>query len=178
LVSDSEGVDFTLQCLPDTNYENTIVPLAVNATNGETITFSATIANLPSNIDAYIEDIETNTITKIDDDSYEVTLNSDINGIGRFYLHTATSSVLDTEEFTLQNVNLYKTNADNFRITGLQDQGTANLSLYTVTGREVFTHSFNAQRVYDVAVPSSLKTGFYLAKIMSDKITLVYGKHK
>ncbi|MGB0880401.1 MAG: T9SS type A sorting domain-containing protein [Polaribacter sp.] len=168
LVNDSEGIDFTLQCLPDNNYENIIVPLAVTAANGETLTFSAAVANLPSDINVYIEDLETNTITKINDGSYEVNLNSDINGIGRFYMHTTNSNVLTTNEFILQDVNLYKTSTDHLRITGLQDQGTAKLTLYTITGREVFTHSFNAQRVHDVTVPSNLKTGFYLAQIVAD----------
>ena len=49
LVTDSKGINFTLQCLPNSNYESSIVPLSIKAVANESITFSADAINLPRN---------------------------------------------------------------------------------------------------------------------------------
>ncbi|QMU65910.1 MAG: T9SS type A sorting domain-containing protein [Flavobacteriaceae bacterium] len=170
LVSDSTGTDFMLQCLPDSNYETMVVPLSVNAGTGETLTFSAVSSNLPVGIYVYIEDSLTNEVTRIDDgSSYEVTLTETENGIGRFYLHT-TQSVLDVEDLSLSNsISMYKTDATNLRITGLDAVGEASLRMYTITGREVFNHRFTALRINDIALPDSLGTGIYITEVESEQ---------
>lgn len=159
LVSDSEGFDFTLQCLPASDYAANVVSLSVNAAANEALTFSATAMNLPSGLKVYLEDKGNNTITDITTASYEVTPSVALSGIGRFYLHTTESALSVGDENVLENsLSLYKTNTTTIRVTGLKVQEKATLKKYSITGKQVFAKQFVAQNVSDVTLPS-LSTG-------------------
>jgi len=155
-----------LQCLSD-DYEANIVPLVVKAATGEEITFSAVASNLPSDVNVYLEDKINNTIEKINDASYTITLTDAVSGIGNFYLRTSRSELSIDDVDVLNAVNLYKTSNNNLRITALQEEGKASLAMYSLTGQEVLTHSFTMQRVNDVTLPS-LQTGLYLVQVVSE----------
>jgi hypothetical protein len=166
LVSNSEGVDFTLQCLPKGQLETTVVPLAVYANANEEIRFSADAENLPNGVFVFLEDKQTNTITKISDAPYSLTPTQDINGIGRFYLHTA-ASVLSVDEITdFENVSIYKTNNSNLRIVGLENTtNTTQVKLFSLLGKEVVSATITPKRVNDVALPK-LSAGVYLVQVV------------
>ena len=134
LAENSQGVNFTLQCLPDTNYELNKIPLSIIAKANETIVFSAFNSNLPTRINVFIEDIILNTYTKINDiENYEVTLTDDLKGIGRFYLYTSSLDVLSDENITLNNeINIYKTNNRNVRIVGAEE-GLVEVKLFSIS---------------------------------------------
>ena len=86
---EDNGVDFQIQCLPDNNYENLVVPVGLVAVKGATVTFKATSFNLPSEIKVYREDKIEVKVTLLDgSNSYVVTLGADSKGAGRFYLKT------------------------------------------------------------------------------------------
>ena len=168
LVSDSQGIDFTLQCLPNNNFETSIVPLSIKAVANESITFSADAINLPDGLKIFLEDKEAQTITDITTVSHQVTPNEAINGIGRFYLHTA-ASVLSTEDSGFATtLNIYKTSNTNVRITGLQPQGTAVVKLYSLVGKEVMMYAFKMETVNDIALPKNLATGLYLLQLVAN----------
>ena len=168
LVSDSQGTDFTLQCLPNNNFETSIVPLSIKAVANESITFSADAINLPDGLKIFLEDKEAQTITDITTVSHQVTPNEAINGIGRFYLHTA-ASVLSTEDSGFATtLNIYKTSNTNVRITGLQPQGTAVVKLYSLVGKEVMMYAFKMETVNDIALPKNLATGLYLLQLVAN----------
>ncbi|MCL7753300.1 T9SS type A sorting domain-containing protein [Polaribacter sp. Z022] len=170
LVSGSNGINFTLQCLPNFNYQSSVVPLSVVAKANQTLAFSTTTANLPEGINVYIEDKVTNTITDISTGTYNVIPTEALNGIGRFYLHTA-SSVLSTEDNLLTNaLNLYKTNNSTLRVIGLQNQANTTINMYSITGKQVLAKQFSAQNVQDIALPKSLATGIYVVNVISDKV--------
>ena len=167
LVSDSKGVRFALQSLPDSNYEASIVPLSVIAEANQTLEFSSVTANLPEGLNVFLEDKISNTITDISTTIYEITTTQALNGIGRFYLHTA-SSVLSLEDNIL-NVSLYKINNRTLRITGFQNQENSTIKMYSSIGKEVFTEQFRAENVQDIAIPESLTFGVYIVNILSNK---------
>lgn len=167
LVSDSQGIDFTLQCLPNSNYETMVVPLSVRSGANTSLSFSATESNLPQGLDVYLEDREHNTFTKINETAYQVTPAQALAGIGRFYLHT-TSSVLSTDEVTgIESISIYKTDNTNLRITGLQDSEWSTLKMYSITGQEVMVYEFRAQSVSDIPLSRSLRIGIYIATLVS-----------
>jgi len=166
LVSNSKGVDFMRQSLP-LDYENQIIPIGVNAIAGKEITFSVEALNLPTGIKAFLEDKVNNTFTRLDEanSNLKVTLNEDLNGIGRFYLHTK-SSVLSTNNIKLENISIYKTNASNLRITGLQ-QGKVNIKLFSILGKQVMNTSFKSKDVSDVSL-SKLASGVYIVQLETE----------
>lgn len=172
LISDSQGVDFMRQTLPNTNHESLVVPIGVNATSGEEISFTANALNIPNGLNVFIEDRDLGLYTQLDapNASYSVTLSSDLNGIGRFYLHTNTQSALSTDSFDPNTVNIYNTSNTNLRITGLRS-GNASLRIFDILGKQVFQTSFEASSLNDITLPN-VKTGVYIIRLSTDRGTL------
>lgn len=168
LVSNSQGKNYQIQSLPKSNYENMIIPVGVNAASGKELTFSAETMNIPSGIKVYLEDKNNNSFTRLDEvnSEYKVTLDNDLNGIGRFYIHT-TSSVLNTPSFDISTIGIYKTSTTNLRVAGLQN-GKANVNLFNVLGKKVFETSFTANSVNDINLPV-LKTGIYIVQLTTEQ---------
>ena len=168
LVSDSPGMDFTIQCLPDTNFEASIVPLSIKAAANETITFRTEVAGLPDGLEVYLEDKEARTITNISTGNHQVTLGEKLDGIGRFYLHNSVNGVLSTEDLLASTLNIYKTSNSNLRITGLQE-GPATVKMYSVLGKEVTSSSFQMKTVNDIAIPNHLAKGIYIVQLITNE---------
>lgn len=170
LITDSTGTDFTLQCLPNNNYEDLVVPLSVRANANIQLSFTAASSNLPQGLYIYLEDKENNTLEDITSSPYQVTTIQQLNGIGRFYMHTS-SSVLSTEDLasSVSSINMYTIDHHTLRITGLENQDTSTIVVYDILGKQVFTHDFKANNVKDIALPISLRTGIYLVNLSSMK---------
>ncbi|PQJ80635.1 T9SS type A sorting domain-containing protein [Polaribacter porphyrae] len=168
LLSDNIGKKYQVQSLPNSGFESMIVPVGVKAEVGKEITFSASASNLPSGTNVYLEDRANNTFTRLDglNNNLKITLNEALNGTGRFYLHTK-SSVLNTNDISLENVSIYKTNASTLKITGLS-QGKSNVRLFNILGRRVMNVSFNSNGVKEISLPS-LATGVYLVQLETEK---------
>lgn len=173
LVSDSEGINFTLQCLPTTNYEESVVPLSIKAGVSEVINFSVSTENLPPDMEVFLEDKASNTFTNLSKEDYEITLTESLNGIGRFYLHTATEKPLSIEDNTeiRRTLQLYKTDNTNLRITGLQPTGKAKLSFYNIAGQELLRTTFSIAMVNDIKLPLNLSKGVYIAKFTKNGVS-------
>jgi len=171
LVSDSEGVDYDIQSLPDNNFENMIIPIGVNAISGTDIMIDASTTDFPEGINVYLEDKEDNSFTLLDTDSnFTTTLTSDVNGIGRFYLHT-TSETLSSDDFlNNNNISIYPSSRENLRIVGVQN-GTANIHIYNILGKEVLRTSFEGTGMNDVQVPN-LAEGVYIVNLSTTNGTI------
>jgi hypothetical protein len=169
LVSNNEGKNLAIQTLPNTNYENMLVPVGIHAEAGKEITFSLNAFNFAADLKIFLEDSVTNTYTRLDEanSTYKITTTEALNGIGRFYLHTSRSSLSVNEVVGLENVSIYKTDARTLRITGLQNNSNTNVTLFNLTGKQVFNTSFKSNGVKDIAVPK-LATGVYVVKLKTD----------
>ena len=168
LVTQSDGTDFSLQSLPTNDYENIVIPIGVNATSGKEISFSVNAMNLPTNIKIYLEDKNDGSFTRLDEvnTQYTITLNNNLSGIGRFYLHTK-SSVLNVPNFNSSSISMYKTSTFNLRVVGLQN-GNASIHIYNVLGKRVHKTSFKAKAVNNINLPS-LKTGIYIIQLTTEQ---------
>jgi len=176
LVSNSNGVDFMLQSLPKDDYENTIIPLGLNADTGKEIIFSINHQNLPSGLMVFIEDTEMKTITRLDESSsnYKITLDANSNGIGRFFLRTSTTDIgktLDVDDLNLEQVNMFLSSDRNLRIAGLRSD-KATLTIYNILGKKVYHESLTSNITIDVTLSNALKQGIYIVKLETDKRTI------
>ena len=171
LVSDSEGVDMAIQSLPDNNYENMVIPIGVNAASGSDITVDVSTIDFPEGINIYLEDKEDNSFTLLDSDSdFLTTLDSDLNGIGRFYLHT-TSGILSSDDLLMnKNISIYSNSRENLRIVGVQN-GTANIHIYNILGKEVFNTAFEGAGMNDIQLPN-LTEGLYIINLTTERGTI------
>ena len=178
LVANSDGKNYQIQSLPNSDFETMVVPVGITADAGKEITFTAEAMNLQEGLKVFLEDKVTNTITRLDEANatYKVTLTEALNGIGRFYVHTKASGVLSTTNVTLQNVSVYTTDKTTLRVVGLS-QGKASVKLYNMLGKQVFATSFNSVGVKDMNLPT-LATGIYVVQLetesgkLNKKITL------
>ena len=172
LVSDSQGDDYGIQSLPDNNFENMVVPVGINATSSTEIIISAAIVNFPVGISVYLEDKVNNSYTLLDDAAtFTTTLSEDINGIGRFYLHT-TSSVLSADKVALNNnISIYTSSKENLRISGV-NTGVAKLSVYNILGKQVLNTSFEGNGMNDIALPKNISKGVYIVHLVTDTETV------
>jgi len=169
LVSDSQGIDFTIQSLPTSFLESEVaIPLSINAGIDEEVTFSVDTNNLPDGISVYLEDTLNNTFTNLTDAPLTLKITAALSGIGRFYLRTS-SGVLSTEDSLVGAfINLYKTSNGTVKITGLTAGSAATFSLFTILGKEFLATKFMAQNVQEILLPQSLSTGVYIVSVVSD----------
>tara|TARA_R110002051_G_C8733485_1_gene498183 strand:+ start:133 stop:2478 length:2346 start_codon:yes stop_codon:yes gene_type:complete len=163
LVSNNVGKKYQVQSLPNSDYENMIVPVGIKAAAGKEITISATSLNLPENIKVYLEDRAMNVVTDLNNTDYKITLNSALDGVGRFFLRTSASSVLSTETNTLSGISIYKTNNATLKIVGLQ-QGASNVKLFNILGKQILNNSFEATGAKEISLPK-LATGVYIVQL-------------
>jgi len=168
LINNNEGISFRRQALPNSGYENMIIPVGVNAAAEKEITFTSVALNLPTDIKVFLEDRLTNTFTRLDETNseYKVTLTETLNGVGRFYVHTA-RSVLSAEDVILNSVRVFKTDASTLKITGLP-QGKTSFYLYNILGEKMMTTLFKANGNKEIPL-SKLVSGIYLAKMQTEK---------
>jgi len=171
LVADSEGKNYQVQSLPTNNYENMIVPVGVNATSGSAITIDASTNNLPEGVNIYLEDKQDNSFTLLNaDTNFNSTLENDLSGIGRFYLYTTSESLSTAALGIDSNISIYKSSSDNIRIVGVQN-GTANVQMYNMLGKEVLKTSFEGNGVNDIKL-INISTGVYILKIALENGTI------
>jgi hypothetical protein len=172
LVTNNLGVNFVKQSLPNADYENLIIPIGVSAAKGKEITFSAKSLNLPDGLKIFLEDRTNNTFTHLDktDVSYKVTLSENLNGIGRFYMHTSAQSVLSTDSVLLESVSVYKLDNAVLRFAGLP-QGNTSVKLFNLLGKEIISTSFESKGVKDISLPK-LVTGIYIVQLETEKTKL------
>lgn len=166
LVTNNKGKNLAIQSLPNDNFENVIIPVGLIAKGGQEITFSANAMNLPSGIDVYLEDRTNNLFTKIAEEKYKITLQNNIDGVGQFYLHTA-SRALSTEDIKqeLANVSVYQSSNNKLTISGLQAKN-ATIKIFSVLGKNVFSKTVAMNGVKTIDLPN-LNTGVYIVNITS-----------
>lgn len=168
LVTDNQDKKYQVQSLPKDNYENMVIPIGVNAISGKNLTFSTETLNLPTNLKVFLEDRETSTFIRLDElnSKYKVSLGTDLNGTGRFYLHT-TQSVLSTKLEVIENISIYKSTENTLKFIGLH-HGDINVSLSNILGKILLNTNFNSNGVREISLPK-LAPGVYIVKLRTEK---------
>lgn len=162
-VANSQGRQLGIQSLPTTDLENMIIPVGVISDDG-TLTFTVKASNLPTGYKVFLEDKETGNFIRLDENgsTYEVTLDQAIQGIGRFFLHTTTST-LTTGSFDADHISAYISFKDNLKIVGIQ-HGSTHVRMFDIVGKQVLKTSFQGNGVNDVSLPN-LRPGVYVVQI-------------
>lgn len=168
LVQDN-GVDFALQVVPDTDYENTIIPLGVNAKSGTQITFKATTSDLPSDEKVYIEDKVLNTFTEIDDSSktHTVALSSNLTGTGRFYLHR-TGQALSIDQYDVASSYVLAPSTDSGSMKLYGNVATnGSYIIFDAFGRNIYSANLQTGTEQNIKAPIK-SAGIYMVKFNID----------
>jgi hypothetical protein len=172
LVSNDNTTAFGIQSLPTNNYESMVIPVGINAITNTTLSFSIASENLPTGINVYLEDRLNNTFTQLNtaQENFTTTIESAVNGVGRFYLHTRSSALgVDDDIASLKSINIYKSAKTTLTITGLTNQGKNTVKIFNIIGKEVLSTSFEAQQKATVQLPVNISKGVYIVKLETVK---------
>lgn len=167
LLENNEGVNFAVQALPNTEYEEMVVPVGFETTEtAKDITVSFELNNIPSELNVYIEDRKNNTFTRIEANNlnYQTTISSSENGVGRFYIHT-TSKPLSVKEHITNNTVVY-TVENKLHIAGLN--GKTTVSVYNTLGKKITIVNYTANGLKTISLPK-LAAGIYIVAISNNK---------
>jgi aryl-phospho-beta-D-glucosidase BglC (GH1 family) len=164
LVENNTGKKLAIQSLPNSNFENMVIPVGVSISEGSEITFTADALNIPANYKVYLEDRVTNIVTRLDEanSEYVVFIESG-NTSGRFYLHAKTSSPLITDTNNLSTVSMFTTSNSNLRVQGLHE-GDGSILIFNILGEEMFKTSFKGNGANDITLPK-LASSIYIIKL-------------
>ena len=167
-VENGTGRDLGIQSLPDNNFENMVVPVGVNAKAGTAITIAALVKNLPEDLKVYLEDKDTKHFTLLNAESeFSTTLENELSGIGRFYLHTLAATLEPNTQTDESNISIYNATNENLHIIGTQNQ-LVHIKVYNIIGKEVFTSSFEGNERKNIPLPKLVK-GMYVVKLSTSE---------
>ncbi|ARV06651.1 hypothetical protein BTO04_08050 [Polaribacter sp. SA4-10] len=172
LIEDGNAVNYTIQSLPKYGFEDVIIPLGIKTDAGTELTFTADSIDLPTDLQVFIEDRVLNVFTALNDtSSYTINIDSDMNGIGRFYIHTAKTVLSTNNAFGLNNVMLYVKDATTLSVSGLTG-GQTKLKLYSLVGKQILKTTFEGSGEREVSIPS-LSVGVYLVQLQTKEGKLI-----
>ena len=140
------------------------IPLGLNVSQGQEVTFSITESDILDSIRIYLEDRSNNTITLLNTSDYSFTPDVNLTGTGRFYL-IFEGDALGTTEQSLERLHIYA-DADNKTIViNGQLLSHTNSKLYDIHGRLVRTTALDPTSSNQIIDTSQLSTGIYIIQL-------------
>ena len=167
LVDNSAGIDMSIQSVSFSDLDNNlIIPLGLNATQGEQITLSMPNITLPSEVEIYLEDNLTNTFTLLNSNDYSFTASDNLSGIGRFFLRLEAPS-LSTIDNEFSSLLVYASeNPKEIIIEGTL-LNTTNAILYDMQGRKVLSQLLDENKTLQSINVNELSVGMYIVNLQS-----------
>ena len=174
LIENDSGVNLAIQTLCFDEMWDKVIPLGINALGGEEMIISISHRTTPADLNIYLEDTEEGTMTNLLDGDFVYTPTSDLEGVGRFFIHM-TADTMSNEEVSTSMLNAYKEiDASYITIEGLATQtNETNVSLYNILGREVLSTTLNNNMGTQTISTVGLSAGIYVIELESgsDRLT-------
>jgi hypothetical protein len=170
LVEGDEETNFTIQALPDFEYEDLVIPVGFDFAGSGEVVFSADLMRLPKGVAAVLEDRELGVFTSLmNENIYKVNI-EEITGPGRFFLHTdiQITNVEDPVEPAKELLDIYSFNKEIY-ISGEVGKNSS-ARIVDLMGREI-----KSVRLADLQMNSfrvdELGQGIYLVQVYGGRIT-------
>ncbi|MEY8847897.1 hypothetical protein AB9K26_03725, partial [Psychroserpens sp. XS_ASV72] len=90
---------YALQAVNTLDLADITIPIGITASQGQTITFSLLVNQLPETTEIYLDDLVADTSIDIKATNYILTLDSPQSGAGRFYLRVSDSTLITNYVF-------------------------------------------------------------------------------
>ncbi|CAL2074510.1 BspA family leucine-rich repeat surface protein [Tenacibaculum sp. 190524A02b] len=171
LVSGINTQNFTLQSLPNANYESMVIPLGITSKAGEEVSITMNVDNLPVGVEVYLEDRKLGVETKLSDAKavYNVTFKTKTEGIGRFFIHTKSAS-LNVPEVEVKYINIYTTTNKSVIIEDVNGEDFT-VEIFNTLGSKVIEDNYKGAGKTSINV-AELSSGAYIVKLVSEKQTI------
>lgn len=141
-----------------------IIPLGINANQGQQLTISILNTTLPSDIEVYLEDTELNTFTLLNATDYIFTADTNISGTGRFFLRFESDTLTITEN-PFDTLQIYNTKSPRELVVRGQLNETTELYLYDALGRLVKSTTLNSNTIEHKIDLSQVDNGVYIVNL-------------
>ena len=166
LLANDNGDSFQIQGLPKSDINSIKIPILLTAKKGQEITFSIN-SNIPEEIEVYLEDTETDNFIRLDETGsfYQISVTEDLNGKGRFYLHTNLGT-LSSSNSQIGTPSLFYTNGK-LKWKELSN-GIYNLKIVNLLGKEILSLK-NINSTQATVPINNFKKGLYIVTMYSNK---------
>ncbi|MFP4846707.1 T9SS type A sorting domain-containing protein [Winogradskyella sp. PE311] len=167
LIEEDNGTPYAIQSLNGEDMGNATIPLGINASQGENIVISILQTDFPTSINIYLEDNLTDTSTLLNNNDFTFTTDSDISGIGRFYLKLE-SSVLDTTQSLFNDLKVSTNQFEKSIIIKGKLKNKTSFKIYDINGKSVNEGLLNISSNYQTIKTHNIQTGVYLVELKDD----------
>ena len=164
LVDQDNGIGMGINAMPTDAMSNVIVPLTINQEAGIALEIQIASSTIPEDINVYLEDTVENTFTLLTNEGFELTAQTTLSGIGRFFIHYTTSTLSTDTVSSTSLLTAYKGKGNTYiSVEGLQQfSEPANLILYNVLGMKVLSRKIQSPSQKETLSTVGLKTGVYI----------------
>jgi hypothetical protein len=107
LPQQDQGIGMSINAMSNESFEETIIPLDINKEAGIPFRISLEDATIPEGVEVYLEDTLLETLTDLKDVDFTLTPESDLSGIGRFYVRLGNTN-LGNNDLTESHISIYK----------------------------------------------------------------------
>jgi len=151
--------------------QNTRVPLEIRQNAGQAFRVSMAEADLPQDINVYLEDTLNGTLTSLKDQDFELVAQSNLSGVDRFFIVFKSNSVLSSgDTLAIKSLDVYKANTENFvTICGITpDLEQLKVTLYNILGMTVREKALNPTTPIQTISTQGLAGGLYIVQVRSE----------
>jgi hypothetical protein len=166
LIDNTSDEQLAIQTLPLNYAEESIIPIGIDAQNGDQITFTIDHIDIPLDTTVWLEDRDLEQwIDLTSGATYTLSLTETASGFGRFYMHFETDALLSASSAHLDTIAITSIHSTKqIRITGELTE-TSQLYIYDINGRVVSQHTIEAFNTTNHIDVSSLNTGIYVIEL-------------
>lgn len=165
LISKRESRKLAIQTLPDSNYNEMILPIGFKTTTRQELTLSAELLNLPDDVDVILEDRTYNKFINLKNDTYVFSPTKNSIETGRFYIHTK-QTIKDETDNSIDSFQIFKSNTDEITIKNLRLNGL--IQVYSIQGKVILDSSFESSETNRIKF-NQPASGIYLVAISTEE---------
>ena len=172
LLEQDNGIGMGINAMPADAMSNVIVPLTINQEAGIALEIQIANSTIPEGINVYLEDTVENTFTLLTNEGFELTAQTTLSGVGRFFIHYTTSTLSTDTVSSTSLLTAYKGKGNTYiTVEGLQQfSQPANLSLYNVLGMKVLSRKIQNPSQKELLSTVGMRTGVYILKVQAENI--------
>ena len=172
LAEDDQGINMGINAMNIDSFEQTTIPLVINREAGTTFRISMEDSTIPDNVDVLLLDTQTQISTNLRDQDFILTPQSDVSGMGRFYLKMGSNS-LGGNDIEESYISIYKpSDRDCIVMEGLSNVQSGHVTLYNIMGQEVIDQNLTPNQSTQNILTTGLESGIYIIKLKADNLIL------
>jgi hypothetical protein len=172
LAEEDQGINMGINAMSIDSFEQTAIALVVNTESGTTFRISMEDSTIPENVDVFLLDTQTQISTNLRDQDFILTPQSDLSGMGRFYLKMGSNS-LGGNDIEESLISIYKpSDRDCIVIEGLSNVQSGEVTLYNIMGQEVIGQNLTPNQTTQNIPTTGIQSGIYIIKLKADTLVL------